>query len=836
MTAALKNVFLASLLRRRLATGLSLIAIALGVALGLAVQLIHAAALEEFGRGVRLLGGEADLQVVGPRAGFEDAVYFDLARRPEVAQASPVLELELRLPGRDRNLRVFAIDVFRVALVAPALLPVADTTERPARFAALQADALFLSSAARNEFDLHPGDTLGVQAGTHEVELQVVGTVPGVGGGQVLGVMDLAAAQQRFERLGRLSRVDLRLVPGADRGAVRQRLAAALPPGVEILASEAAESQAAGLSRAYRVNLTMLAAIALVTGGFLVFSTQWLSVVRRRQEFAFMRALGLGRTDLLRGLLAEGAVLGLIGGAFGVALAYALTGLAFGLVGGDLGAGFFRGVSPELRFHPLLSLAYLLLGVGAGVAGAWLPAREAERSVPARALRAEDERAVLAVRGRGLVAALLLVAAVLAGLLPPVAGVPVFGYVSVALILGGAVSLLPIVARGALRALGGARAVLLRLAHARLAFAPGQIVVAGAGVVASVALAVSMAIMVSSFRTSVDDWLSQVLPADLYVRASSSAATGFLAPDEVERLAALDGVASAHAVRYDTMRLSQRFPMTLIARPVRAGTALPLVSVAVPGTRVAEGAYPVWISEAMADLLNLRVGDERMLPLGGREHPFVVMGVWRDYARQHGALVIELDDYRTLTGELRTNEVAIRLSPGIDAESVMTRIREMLGVRSIEISRPEEIREISLAIFDRTFLVTYLMQAVALLIGLFGVSTTFAALAASRRREFGVLRHLGLLRREIGRLLATEASLTAAVGVAVGSAAGAAIAFVLVHVVNRQSFHWSMDMHFPLGLLFVFATALIALAGIAAWMSGRHAMHDDAVRSVREDW
>ena len=838
MNRALGHVFLASLLRRRLATALSLIAVALGVALGLAVQLIHSTALDEFGRGMRLLSGEADLQVVGPRGGFDDAVYVMLAQRPEVAQASPVLEFDARLPGREDSLRIFGIDLFRVAQVAPALIPIAtDNGDRPERFAALQSDALFLSAAARSELGVDPGDLLSVQAGTLEMPLRIVGVVPGAGLGQALAVMDIAAAQQVFGHVGKLSRVDIRLAQGLDREVSQRRLRALLPAGLEILPPEAAESRAAGLSRAYRVNLTMLAAIALVTGGFLVFSTQLLSVVRRRQEFAFLRALGLDRTSLMRGLLAEGGMLGLVGAAIGVALAYAITALAFRFIGGDLGAGFFRGVAYEIQFRPGLSAIYLTLGVLAGLAGAWLPAREAARMLPARSLRAGDESEVFSVQAHWPAAVTCLAGAAAACLLPAVAGVPLFGYVAVALILAGAVLLLPDAARLAMILLRNARPVLLRLAHARLAFAPGQIVVAGAGVVASVALAASMAIMVSSFRGSVDEWLSQVLPADLYVRASSSASTGFLGPEEVERIEALPGIAVLQAVRYDTLRFSERFPMTLIARPVRDGASLPLVSGSASDAPVMAGDMrPVWISEAMADMLRLAVGDPLRLPLAGHEHAFRVAGIWRDYARQHGAAVIELDDYRELTGDLLTNDLGVYLSPGATTEAVTNAIRRTLGVRTIEISPPGEIRALSLAIFDRTFLVTYLMQAVAVMIGLFGISTTFAALATSRRKEFGVLQHLGLLRREIGRLLGAEAALTAAVGVGVGMVAGTAISVVLVEVVNRQSFHWSMDMSLPFGLLSIFGASLILLAALAARLSGGQALRRSAVLAVREDW
>jgi putative ABC transport system permease protein len=847
MNAALRHVFLASLWRHRLATVLSLLAIALGVTLGLAVQLIHTAAVDELGRGMRLLAGEADLQVIGPRAGFDDAVYPALALRPEVSEASPVLEIEARLPGRDgETLRIFGIDLFRAARVTPLLrieseVPDGAPDDSRDLLAALRPNNLFLSPMAAEQLGLAVGDRLAVQVGVAEVTLQIAGSVPDADVGQALAVMDIAGAQQVFERIGRITRIDLRVAPGISRALAQQRLQDALPLGIAVMTPAAAESEALGLSRAYRVNLTMLAAIALLTGVFLVFSAQWLSVVRRRPELAFLRAIGLDRAALRRGLLAEGALLGLLGGLIGIVLAYLLTALAFRSIGGDLGAGFFRGVTPQLQLAPGLTLFYLALAVLSGLAGAWLPAREAAQMIPARALRAGDEAEAYRGAPRWGVAGVSLGVAGLLCLLPPIAGLPVFGYLAVLLILVGAVPLLPGLAPRLMAllgpVLGPGRSTLWRLARARLAAAPGQVAIAGAGIVASAALAVSMAIMVFSFRGSVDDWLTQLLPADLYVRASDSAASGYLDPDAVSQLAALPGVLRVRPVRFESVRLGEsRRAVTLIARPVQQSEGLPLVAGTLQPAWTNAPARPAWISEALADRLQLDIGDSLNLPLGAANEAFRVAGIWRDYARQQGALVIELDDYRALTGDGRTNDLGLFLAEGVAPAAVMAEIRGALGDRVSEMILPGELRTMILEVFDRTFLITYLMEAVAVLIGLFGVSTTFAALATSRRKELGILRHLGLRRRQIGALLAIEAALTAAVGLVVGLAAGGAIALALVEVINRQSFHWSMDLRVPLAVLIAFGLSLVLLSALAARLAGRQAMREDAVLAVREDW
>lgn len=827
---ALRRVFVASLAQRRLATLLSLVAIALGVALGLAVQIIHAMALDEFGRGMRQLAGQSDLQVVGPRAGFDDEVYLRLAQRIEIAAASPVVEVLARLPGRDGSLRLYGVDIFRVAALTPGLRPQA--AEGGAQLAALRPDRVFLSASARVELGLEAGDVLAVQSGLEQREFVVAGGVPGAGRGEAFGVIDIAAAQKHFERAGRLTRIDLRLAPDVSISVARERLAAELPAGVNLLTPDEGVSQTEGLSRAYRVNMSMLAAIALLTGGFLVFSAQWLAVVRRRQEFAFLRAIGMDCALLVRGLVAEGAVIGLVGGAVGVVLAYVLAGAAFALVGADLGAGYFGDVAPALRFQPIPSFAYLALGLAAGACGAWLPAREAARLQPAQGLHAGDEVAVYRGRPRTLASLACAAGAGLLCLLPPLGGVPVAGYVAVALILAAALLVLPGIVAFTARLLPAEAPPLLRLVRARLTAAPGQAVVAGAGVVASVALAVAMAVMVSSFRDSLDHWLTRVLPADLYVRASPSVQSGHLPPEAVARIAGLPGVASVLPLRYDTIRMSASFPMTLIARPADGGEALPLVARASSGT--SDPLPPAWLSEAAADLLGLAVGSRVEIPLEGVARSFRIAGVWRDYVRQHGAIVVELADYHRFTADRLTNDLGVLLASGASVGEVGQRIAAALD--GVEISDPANIRATSLAIFDRTFMVSYLMEAVAVLIGLFGMVTTFAALSLARRKEFGVLRHLGLERSRIGHLLAAEGAMTAFAGVAAGFAAGLAIAWVLIEVINRQSFHWSMDMSLPLRSLIVFAAVLVMLAALAARLAGAAAMRREAVLAVKEDW
>jgi putative ABC transport system permease protein len=828
----LAPVFFGSLRRRRLATLFSLIAIVLGVALGMAVQAIHEAALKEFGRGVRVLAGTADLRIVGPASGFDETLFEQILRIPEVAQATPIVELQVKLVGHEQSLRVLGVDIFTLARVAPRLLP--KSHDKNDRFAILAEKSIFLSEAAQQAYRVKIGETLAVQDGLRSFPLRVAGDLPGTADGQRLAVMDIAAAQAAFGWIGKLSRIDLTAAETGSPDMLRDRLQTILPAGVLIEAPEAASEQSGNLTRAYRVNLSMLAAIALLTGAFLVFSAQALSVVKRRSEFAFLRALGLERGTLIRWLLAEGALVGLIGGVIGVVLGYGLAWTTLQLLGGDLGAGYFSGLQPQLEFKPALTALYVLLGLLAGVAGAAMPAWQAAEISPAQALKSVGD--ALSVRSyrqpwAGLLALALSLAACF---IPPQGGLPIGGYGAIALLLAGSILLLPTAAHFLTQPLAKrVKSVASRLAAARLVSAPGYAVIAAAGVLTSVALAVAMAIMVASFRDSVDEWLGQLLPADLYVRAGNSQSSAYLDDKLQAAIAAMPGVKRVEFTRHDQLRLdTSKAPVALIARPLSAdGRELPLVGEARSASLPA-----LWISEATADQFGWQPGKIVTVPLAGEAREFHVNGLWRDYSRQTGALMIDLATYRQMTGDRRVNDAAITTEGALATEQLVSRLTALAGGAPLEVARPGEIRRLSLHIFDRTFAITYLLEAVAIAIGLAGVAASFASLAATRRKEFGMLRHLGVSRAQIGWMLALEGALVAGIGVLGGLLAGAGIGLILIEVVNRQSFHWSMDLHVPWLALLLFASVLIVLAGLAAVLAGRQAMRQDAILAVREDW
>jgi len=805
---------LLAVLGRRRARGraaLSVLGIALGVALGYGVYLVNRAAVEDLAASVRAVAGEADLQVRGGRGGFSEALYPRVARLPGVAWVNPALELDAGIAGTERTLRVIGVDVLRQGL--PELLA---------------SDKVQLSPLAAAELGRKP---LRLVVGPRIVELEVAGV------GELKGfaaLTDISTAQWRLGRLGELNRLDVHLARGASREAVLNSIKDLLPPGVQVAALETLEQASGYPSRAYRVNLNVLAMVALFTGGFLVFSAQALEMARRRGEHALLRVLGLPAPALARLCLAEAGLLGALGGAFGVALGYGLALLALRYAGADLGAGQFRAMAPHLAFHPVSGTFYLVAAVAVAVAGALLPALDAAREAPARALKAGDEQRMFQRLGRAWPGLVFIAAGAALSQLGPVRGLPLFGYAAIACFLVGAIALMPRVSHWIFRNIPHPSRIPIALALAQLRGAPGQAAVSLAAIVASFSLMAAMAIMVASFRQSLDDWLDAVLPAQLYFRSTHAGDTGYLEPGFEERVRALHEIERVDFTRSARVLLDPARPaLSLLARD-RAESAFPAV-----GPRYARkpGDAPlVWVSEAAHDVYSFQPGNEIELPLNGRTVPVIVGGVVRDYARQHGAIVIERADYVALTGDRRVNDAAVWLRPGVAPAEAIAAIRALPGGAELDVAVPPEIREISLAIFDRSFAVTYAMEALAVLVGLFGLSSSLGAIVLSRRRELGVLRHLGLTRGQLRAMLAAEGGALAVVGAAAGLAVGGAISLVLVYVVNRQSFNWSMQLHPPYGLLLGLTSILVVLAIATAVVSGREAMGMGPVRAVREDW
>jgi putative ABC transport system permease protein len=814
------------------------------VALAFSVHLINASALSEFSSAVGSASGQPDLELRGVQGTFDESLYARVATHAQVAVASPILEISTlaQSPGGARKpVRVIGVDALVVPAVAPALMPV--PREGADRLSIFAPNAVFLNPAARQA--LAPGATLRLQSGLRLREAAVAGTV--AAGGGPLAVMDIGAAQDFFSRQGQLSRIDMRLRAGADRAAFVRSLQ--LPAGVVAAEPADAAQRVGNLSRAYRVNLTVLALVALFTGAFLVYSVLSLSIARRAQQFALLGVLGLTPGQRRRLVLAESLVLGALGSAAGIALGAGLADVGLQVLGGDLGGGYFSGVAPDLQWSSTAAVTYALLGTAAAGAGGWLPALAAQRLPLAQTLKGLGS-GLVGPRGHALGLVMIACAALLA-LLPPVQGIPLGAYLSVGLLLVGGITVLPwavaLLYDRLAPAFRGHLLPLLAVERARRVRESAAVAVSG--VVAALSLAVALTVMVASFRDSVAHWLDVVLPADLYLRTAQSTQAGetaWFSPDFVQAVARIEGVKRLAAQRSRSLLLDPaQPPVALLAREIGdAAQTLPLVGDLAPAP---PGHFAIYVSEAMVDLYGARPGtvfaplSAAFSAVGNGTPAFFVAGVWRDYVRQSGAIAIERRDFERLTGDRRANDLQLWLAPGADAVQVQQSIRSLAereGGTSdvVEFASTQELRANSLRIFDRSFAVTYWLQAVAIAIGLFGVAASFSAQVLARRKEFGLLAHLGLTRRQILTVVAGEGAAWTLIGAVAGLGLGLAVSVVLVHVVNPQSFHWTMDLLLPWLRLLALCVAVVVAGSLTAWLAGRAAAGRDAVLAVKEDW
>ena len=862
---------------------LALLAITLGVALGFGVHLLNSSALAEFGSAAASLSGKPDLVVrADPGIALETA-YADIARLPGVAQASPVLEGQAQATAADGkafSLRIIGQDVLQSAALTPELLP----ELRPQSGGAgnpltllLDPQQLFLNDAASRRLPA-AADIIALRVAAAEngsartVSLPRGGRVAATG--PPLAVLDIAGAQVLLGRLGELDRIDLRLQAGQTPELWLARNAQLLPAGIHAAAPPDEGARLGDLTRAYRVNLGVLSLMALFTGGFLVFAVMSLSVTQRLPQLALLGVLGMSGRERASLVMVEGLCLGLLGSAAGLALGWGLAQLGLRLLGADLGlAGpSGQGVSLSLTAgHGMAALIFGALGVLISLLSAALPALAVQAMPVAQVLKglgSELHPALPLWVGP----ALLLLGLGLA-LLPPFApdsalvGMPLAAYAAMLSLLLGGIACVPQLLRLAVGLLAGLPQTLaVQLVRERARDQAGEASRALAGVLVALSLSVAMLVMVGSFRASLDQWLTQVLPADIYLRSSLKVASAYSTQQNAPLPLAYIAAVRQHPVtgRLLTQRSGLLLldgatePLAFQARALDEQN-LPLASrLAQAAPSGPSGAVAIYINEALRDSLGLLPGQALMLrltPDGPPLHGYV-RAVWRDYARQSGALLLPLADYQRWSGDTRITELYVWLAPGVAPQQGLAGLNSLLAppraaatggpanstglaslqAQDVELAEVGELRALSLRIFDRSFAITVWLQAVALGIGLFGIAASQSAQVLARKREFGLLLHLGLTRAGILRLLALEAALLSGVGALAGLALGLGLSAVLIWVVNPQSVHWTMDMSLPWPRLAALVAAVFIAGVAAALVAGRQAASADAVQAVKEDW
>lgn len=810
------------LLREPLRTALTVLAIALGVAVVLAIELAGGAATGSFRSSMETLAGDNDLEVVAA-GGVPESVVGTLDQLPFPLRVVPRMEDYAVVTESKQTLPLIGLDLLAegAAYTGPQALATlrGNKNDDPQKGLRDLADPLSVYVGASLKRKV--GDPLPLLINDQLKTYTVRGVYPDGGGNESAIVMDLAAAQRALNRFARVDRVLIKL-PGREQLPQWQaRLRAALPAGLEVRPQGTGTTENRRMLQAFRWNLRLLSYISLVVGAFLIYNTISVSVVRRRGEIGIVRALGASRASVLAAFIGEAATFGFIG---------ALLGLPFGRVMAS-GAVKLMAITVEALYvssRPgsiALSLSSVVLafaiGVGVSIISAYAPAREAAQVSPVEAMaRGRREYDVRVHKGRDLlIAVLLAVAAEVASYAPPVVGKPLFGYLAAFLLIASSAFAIPAfvdgvsrISAGALQRTLGVEALLasrsLRASLRRTSVLVGALSTA-------IAMMTSVGIMVGSFRQTVLLWMGDQLPADLYLRPAGDPAADrhpTISPDLAAAIAHLPGVAAidrlrAYEITYDGLPATLASADLQILRAYKNSdffSGRPTEQV----LHDLRGANAVVVSEPFTYKHHVRIGDRLQLSLGETQASFRIVDIYYDYSSERGNIIMDRNTMLKYLPDETPSNLAVYVAPGASVDAVRAEIVQAAAGRRILIFSNRNLRGEAIRIFDRTFAITYALEAVAIVVAVMGVAGALLALVIDRRRELGLLRFLGSSKQQIRKLILVEAALLGLLANVAGVLLGFAMSLVLIFVINKQSFGWTIRFHWPV------AISLGALTGV----------------------
>jgi putative ABC transport system permease protein len=817
-------------------TALSLLSVALGVGVVLAIQLANRAAIGSFQDSLREVSGSTNLSILAPN-GIDELLLPRLTELlgPEV-KISPVLESTAIVASSREIVHVLGVDVLQDR-------PFRDATPSgtsPRDFLLLLADprSVVVGENFAGRYGLQPGSKISLLVNDRQDEYTVRGILAPQGAGKALAgnlvLMDIAAAQMAFGRLGKLDRLDL-IVPPEKFETVQSHLARQLPAGLRVERPEARAEQTDKMLRAFRWNLVALSYVSLVVGAFLIYNTVAVSVVRRRGEIGTLRALGATRGEVLGLFLTEALLLGVFGGLLGIGVARLLAQWALRLVSATVTTLYLPSSPAALQWTWDLALEAVLIGAVAAVISALPPALEATGILPAEALQqgAHEHRRRLAIRRYSATGALALALAAGAAMLPPVYGLPLFGYLSVLLVIAGFALLMPLLLSLFTRSLERPLRALLgiegSLAARGLAASPARISILTMALATAVAMMSSVAIMVGSFRQTVEVWTAQTLRADLFVKPAAQVAgshSAIIPPEAIEIVRATPGVEAVDAFRgVETVYQGNRVLLGSGDWPtlMRYGNLLFLDGRSSQEVLSGDSSRSVVVSEPFATHYGIRRDQQIELDTPSGKLPFRVAGIYYDYSNDRGTVVLDRRVFRELFQDDSASNLAVYLTPGADADQVSALLWQRLGAEGYQflITPNARLQAAVLRVFDRTFAITYALEAVALLVAALGIANALLAWVIERRRELGILRVLGASRDQLRKMILTDSALVGLLGIFSGGCMGLLLSVILIFTINKQSFGWTIQFSLPGTFLALASLAILAVTVLAGLYPAR---------------
>ena len=839
MTALFRALVLGHLRGNKLRTGVTLLAVALGVAIALAIDLANATAVSSFASSVNIISSKVNLQVLGVGRGFDERTILRVQDVPGVQYASPTIEDSLVVGAKSGNplsgeiLHVLGIDLLRPLPgdTNAGGLPgaVAESASAPDPYALVNNHGAFISERVAAKYHLKAGDPFVGLAGDRPVTLHIAAIVPKAAAGIDSSVVfvDIATAQELFEKVGRLDRIDLVVDPAhltETMAAVRKLI----PAGTRAIEPTVRTSEIKRMLRSFQLNLAALSYIAMLVGMYLIYNTVAISVVQRRPEVGTLRALGATRGQIFKTFLTEGALFGVIGSIGGLVLGGVLAQLSVGAVSRTVDALYVASHADHVSYDPLVLLKAFVVGVVLATISAVFPAIDAARTVPALTMRSQgfERRSPSLARRAALLGLGFLVAAYACTFVPAIDDIPIFGYASGLLIIFGGTLFAPLAIT--LLSRFGTRILEKRspagtLAVANLGSSLIRNSVAVASLMIAIAMMVSVAILIGSFRTTVVAWADDTLKADLFVRPLGLADASYdarFSPAIVPKIQKLAGVEAVDTFRGISIPFRDRLTTVGATDFLSAADRNKLRFIGVTDTRALAHTLPnsnaVVISEPFATRFKLDRGDSFALDTPAGNVTLKILAIYNDYSSDSGIMLMDKRVFARLYHDDSINSIAIYAKPGVDLVALRSNVVRAVLPLKVDAQTTRELRTLVIQIFNRTFAITYALYIISITIAVLGVVSTLFALVLERKREIGLMRYLGLRARDVRRMVYYEAGFIGLLGGVGGVVVGVLLALLLIFVINRQAFGWLIELHMP----YDFLGEAIALVIVAALIAG----------------
>ncbi len=834
------RLILRPLLREPGRTALTALAIALGVGVVVAIDLAGQAAAGSFHSSLESLTGKSDLVITGT-GGMDERLLGKLVQLPYAFDFAPRIEDFASVDGKGEALPFIGIDLIGHG----ASTGKAEGQELDGSTQQFPADGIWVG----RRLGLRPGDRVRLLINDALRSFTVAGVIPSTGelGEDNVLVADIGLAQEVTSKGGQLDAIDVTVPSGRSADEWRNLIRRQLPASVTVEPQGSHTEGNRKMLSAFRWNLHVLSYIALLVGGFLIYNTISVSVVRRRSEIGITRALGATRVAVAAGFLSEALFFAVTGTLLGLLLGRVMAIGAVRLIGSTVQSLYVSSVPAPVHLTFSAALTGIALGLGVSLFAAFAPAWEASLVSPSEAMARGREQYVAAVRSRRTVvwamAALLLGGALTP--LGPIEGKPLFGYFSVLLLIAGTCLAIPnlvsLFAAGAYRVIQRLFGVEALLALRGLRASLARTSVLTAALATAVAMTASVGIMVGSFRETVSLWMDNQLKADFYLRpAGSSSADRYptMKADIADRIERLADVASVDRFRGYPITY-EGLPATLAGgESSRVGNSASTRFL--PGedrdkilSALSAGDYAV-VSEPFANKHKVRVGSTLSLPLAGSARRFEVLGIYYDYSAERGYIIL---DRRTLLKYLpdpAVSNMAVYLKPGAPAENVRREIDRVISGRAVLVFSNGSLRRVAIQVFDRTFRITYALEAVAVFVAVMGIAGALLAMVIDRRREFALLRFLGAAQGQVRKVILCEAGLLGLIANAIGLLLGTALSLILIFVINKQSFGWTIQFHWPVALLLMALTGIYIATVLAGLYPARAATQLNPIEVIHE--